>query len=361
MINKSYDEDRLDSNILLIIITALIALLIKFYNPILYPILGSIPFISLINQQLCFIPIALSAFTLGFKGGIIAALGFSLFSILSGITFYQGPDVLSETIAEIISYLSMGIIAGWVAEKSIKQIYDEEQPSPTANDRERTEALERFAKSVADDVRQPLSSLRNAINDLKSQQLENDNHHSIEIISREIDRLSGVVMDYLDFATPKVTYTDHINVPSVLDTVVRQAKQQADRLGVRLVFQNKEVNGFTRGNEKRLERMFLNILINALQAAEGGGQVEIKCNYRKNSNHLTVEISDSGDGFDKEIINRVFEPFFSTRKKGSGLGLSIAKAISDEHKGEITITNNSPTGATVTIKLPVDNKSITEV
>ncbi|MBD3167844.1 MAG: hypothetical protein GF307_00045 [candidate division Zixibacteria bacterium] len=352
-------EDRL--NIFIIAVISFVALLVQFYDVIIAPVLGSIGLIAAIGGMLCIIPIALIAVWRGLKGGIWASLAFSLAAVVHFIFAPKLEGGLTSTSAEIISFIVAGLVIGYLMEQGEEEYTDETAERELIPRSEHTEDLVRLANMVAREMKPPLSTLRNTLFDLKKGESADTINGSYDTLEREVERLNGVVADYLDFSAPKVTHTDRIKVPAVLKEVVEQVSKQAKRVGVRLSYDNNvDFEGYTLGDKDRLSRMFLNILINGLQASEGGGQVTVRCSHDNLKSEMIIEITDTGPGINDEIRERIFEPFYSTRKRGSGLGLSISKTIAEEHNGVLTAENATPNGAKFTIRLPATDKKVVE-
>ena len=99
-----------------------------------------------------------------------------------------------------------------------------------------------------------------------------------------------------------------------------------------------------------LYQSFLNLFINAMQAMPDGGRIEV--GVRAENGRVLVEIEDEGQGVPQELLDKVWDPFFTTKDKGTGLGLGIVRNIIESHGGGVTIANRSPRGARVTIELP---------
>ena len=104
-----------------------------------------------------------------------------------------------------------------------------------------------------------------------------------------------------------------------------------------------------------LYQAFLNLLINAMQAMPGGGNINVTVN--STSDHITVRIEDEGDGIPEDMLDKIWDPFLTTKEKGTGLGLGIVKNIIESHGGIIRITNRPVRGACVQVELPVKQKA----
>ncbi|MEJ2658694.1 MAG: ATP-binding protein [Desulfobacterales bacterium] len=103
-----------------------------------------------------------------------------------------------------------------------------------------------------------------------------------------------------------------------------------------------------------LYQAFLNLLINAMQAMPGGGIIHV--NIHSGDHAVTIKIEDEGEGIPKDLLEKIWDPFFTTKAKGTGLGLGIVKNIIESHEGSVSIINKPDAGACVTISLPVNQR-----
>jgi signal transduction histidine kinase len=101
-----------------------------------------------------------------------------------------------------------------------------------------------------------------------------------------------------------------------------------------------------------LKKLFLNLIINAIEASEPGKRIELRTNSDGNGK-VMVEIVDHGAGMDTETLRRLFEPFYTTKEKGTGLGMAIARKITELHQGELTVKSRKGQGTTATVRLPI--------
>ena len=108
------------------------------------------------------------------------------------------------------------------------------------------------------------------------------------------------------------------------------------------------------GDSDMLYQAFLNILINAMQAMPAGGKIRVEITSDENTNNVTICFIDEGEGIAEDILEKIWDPFFTTKGKGTGLGLGIVKNIIESHQGRISIVNRPDGGARVTIKIPID-------
>jgi signal transduction histidine kinase len=103
----------------------------------------------------------------------------------------------------------------------------------------------------------------------------------------------------------------------------------------------------------QLQQVFMNLLLNAADAMPDGGMITVQTAHEASVQSLRITITDSGKGIEETVIDRIFQPFFTTKTKGTGLGLSITKRLIEQHGGSIRVQNSPDRGASFTIMLPV--------
>ena len=171
------------------------------------------------------------------------------------------------------------------------------------------------------------------------------------IIIEESGRLNDIVTDFLDFARPQVPNLQDCSLSEVIERNVTFLRPELDKKGVIVNDGNLGDKPYTtRADPGLLHRAFLNIFINSIQAMEDGGNITIRIEEQK-ENHR-VEIQDTGIGIRDENLKKIFSPFFTTKEKGSGLGLSIVKNIIEGHKGKVWIESEEGVGTKVFLTLP---------
>ncbi len=220
---------------------------------------------------------------------------------------------------------------------------------------ERLASLGRLAAGVAHEIRNPLSSIRGfAQYFLKrfSGQTEEEGYASVMI--KEVDRLNRVITELLDFAGPKEPRRE----PQSLEAIAEHAlKLLAPDLAARKVAVVREYQPGLPPlpvDRDQLSQVFINILLNALQSMGEGGEIRIGLRRCASPPGVEITVSDTGAGIPAEDREKVFEPFFSRKRKGTGLGLAIVHQIITAHRGEIGVESEAGTGTTFRITLPED-------
>lgn len=220
--------------------------------------------------------------------------------------------------------------------------------------RERLAALGELAAIVAHEIRNPLGAVFNAIGAIRRQaQNQSDTHLTtlIAILDEEARRMNEIVGDLLDFARPVSAALR----PERIESIVTEALDAATHDATGPVTVERDVATDLPAvpiDSRLLRQAILNVALNAVQALGGRGGV-IKLRINQDNGSLRIEIADNGPGIESEHQGRVFEPFFTTRPSGTGLGLTVVKRIVDVHHGETSLRTESGKGTTFVIRLPV--------
>lgn len=215
---------------------------------------------------------------------------------------------------------------------------------------EKMAAVGRLAASVAHEVNNPLQAITLHLQLFAEEGLSQAGDAQLAIVQQELARIAGIVQRLLEFQRPKDGRRSTQEVAVLLDDVLALAGKQLQRSGVDVTCEI--VAGLTpvMAVGDQLKQVFLNLVLNAVEAMPGGGELTI---HGWGSNGLVlVSIADSGKGIAPEDMAQLFEPFFSTKHTGSGLGLAVSQEIITHHGGTITAANQSNGGAIFTITLP---------
>ncbi|TLM97505.1 MAG: GHKL domain-containing protein, partial [Actinobacteria bacterium] len=171
-----------------------------------------------------------------------------------------------------------------------------------------------------------------------------------EVIKQEIDRLDKVIKALLDFGRPSKPTMVNVDVRSVLDDVVLFTNRFAKQAQVQITLAESADTPLVYGDPDQLKQVFLNLVTNAVQAMEEmGGSIEVSVTTDRD--FVQVTVADTGPGIAEADLPKVFDPFFTKRAEGTGLGLTIVHRIIDEHDGHIEVAS-SPAGTAFTVALP---------
>lgn len=217
----------------------------------------------------------------------------------------------------------------------------------TTENTERLAAIGELAARLAHDLRNPLSVIKNTVEIMEAKQRLRIEERVIYFnrLHRAVERISHQIEDVLDFTRPlSLTFEKHL-VNDILSSALEKITRP-DSIKINLpdnfVYL---VCDFT-----RIEVVFTNLIMNAIQAMNNTGVVNIK--LFDSDKHVIIQISDTGSGIPSNLIGRIFEPLFTTKQTGTGLGLASCKKIVDQHDGTINVTSVEGKGTTFTIKMP---------
>ncbi|MCP3738230.1 PAS domain S-box protein [Rossellomorea sp. BNER] len=203
-----------------------------------------------------------------------------------------------------------------------------------------------LAAGVAHEIRNPLTTLKGFLQLIKEQ--ANDDFY-LEVIQGEIERIEIITNEFLALAKPRAVHYTANSLTSLLTNSVEFIKMECLKQGVDVKFSVKEAMIYC--NPHEIKQVILNVMKNALEAMPKGGLLEVI--LEKNEQFAKLIIQDTGDGISPERMKHLGEPFYSTKEKGTGLGLMICQKIIKEHHGAITINSKINQGTRVEISIPL--------
>ncbi|MBX5481394.1 MAG: GAF domain-containing protein [Myxococcaceae bacterium] len=221
--------------------------------------------------------------------------------------------------------------------------------------RERLAALGELSAVVAHEVRNPLGVIFNSLASLKRLIPDSgDGRMLLEIVGEEADRLNRMVSDLLDFARPNEPQLEREPLEPVLIGALEAAARAMPAPHVQVRFEP-EPGIEAPVDAQMLRQAVVNLVLNAVQAMPRGGTVVVRTGVetRNGARFARIEVEDDGPGIPPELVDRVFQPFFTTRAAGTGLGLAVVKRIADAHRAELTVRSTPGRGSTFTILLPM--------
>ncbi len=220
-------------------------------------------------------------------------------------------------------------------------------------EKEKTLFLDEMATALAHEVRTPLGSIKGAGQFLRSDTENAEHRQMIDVIVEEADRLNSVVSQFLNYARPYALETRRENV----NHVVRRAVSilQANALSERVVIETDLCPDIpaVQVDPEQLLQVILNIALNGIEAMPGGGTLILRTTHieAEEGEAVGIAIRDTGGGISAADLNNIFKPFFTTKKRGIGLGLAICQRIIREHRGRIRVKSIPGKGSIFYIRL----------
>ena len=301
------------------------------------------PFWHDLFRRLYYLPIILAAFRYGLGGGLATSVLVSLLFLPHVLmTRAMLPRQASEAVFEIPLYLMVGVVTGILSDRQRKA-------NESLRRAERLKTLGEMAAGMAHEVKNPLAAIRSSAQ-IITERVSGKEAQLASIIMSEVDRLNRVVNEFLDYARPAPLKRESVLLSGLLDSclellapVIKQAG-----VGVKRVYAENEHK--VNADPNQLRQVFLNLILNAVQAMHLGGEVTPE--LRQEGGFTRVSVHDSGPGIPPDKLRQVFEPFYSTKPGGTGLGLPIAQRIVSEHGGRLVIESKPGEGTTATVTLP---------
>ncbi len=219
----------------------------------------------------------------------------------------------------------------------------------------RDHQMQMMLSGIAHEVRNPLGGMTLFVGLLREEIEDEATRGHVERIDKELSYLARVVNDFLDFARKKAPDLSRVDPRAELEQVRSLCQAQAEERQVDLSVQIDEDVGTAFWDQERMRRALLNLVRNAIQASEPGGQVSLGLANAPQGG-LSLSVTDRGHGIPADKREQVFEPFFTTRQKGTGLGLALVRKTVEDHAGTITIASSADTGTRFEIRLPPEPK-----
>jgi two-component system sensor histidine kinase AtoS len=211
-------------------------------------------------------------------------------------------------------------------------------------------AVGEFAASLSHEVRNALTSIQIDLERVDERTESVKNRAILARALAQVRRLDAAVTGSLRIARSGTVAAEDVNLSEVLHEAIRAADPSFTGDGARIATLEERNGLVVQGDRDALHQLFLNLLLNAQQSLAPGGETTVS--VRTAENRVVVSIADTGCGMTTEQISRAFDPYYTTRPKGTGLGLPIARLIAVAHGGELTIRSEPGTGTTVEVGLP---------
>jgi len=325
-----------------------------------------------IYRRLYYLPIVLAGIWYSIRGGVTTSL---LVSMLYAphVIFQWGhhPATNLEQYLEILLYNAIGLLTGVLSAREQAQLHRYQQTAErleTSYSRlreqadqlleveeqlrraDRLSALGELSAGLAHEIRNPLGSIRGTAEILRDGiPVDSPHQEFAAILIKEVDRLNGVVQDFLDFARPGQVEEETVDLNRVVDEVLTLSGRMLEKSRAELQVEKGTIP-VCRGNAEQLKQALLNLVLNASQAMPDGGLLRVETGVRDGL--ACIAVKDSGPGIAAEMQGRIFDPFFTTRQEGTGLGLAISARIVRGHGGRIDIDSAPGAGATFTLAIP---------
>jgi signal transduction histidine kinase len=347
----------------------------------------------LIYMQSYFIPILIAAFQFGIRGGLAAAIAVSII-YLPHIMLHWGGLVENNLMRfmQIILFNVIGFLTGLKAQRENEEtlkykktaaelensLSTVKQQSDTLVELEdqlrqsdRLAVVGELTSSLAHEVRNPLGSIRGAVEIIRDEQCPSGKRQEfLKILIEETERLNAVLENYLSFARNKKQPDSEYILQEIVANIEIMLGTQAEKKKIRIKPLLPDIPISLRGNPNDIWQILMNLTLNSMQAIRSGGTIEINLfkidpdlkrpiNTLFMNNFMTgivLSVKDDGPGIPEKEQSNIFKPFHTTKATGSGLGLSIVKRIVDNNNWKIHLESREDSGTEIVILIPLNDK-----
>jgi signal transduction histidine kinase len=221
--------------------------------------------------------------------------------------------------------------------------------------------LGEMAGGLAHEIKNPLAGIKASMEVLSMDTtLAEENRDVLLKGVEQIKRIEVLLKGLLNFARPPKPHFMSVDVNSVLDITIGLALRHPqfaarDSKTITVIKDYDARLPKTMADPQQLQQVFMNLLLNAADAMPDGGMITVQTSHYQPAWSLHIQIVDTGGGIDEAVVDKIFQPFFTTKPQGTGLGLAITKRLIEQHGGRIHVKNNHTKGVAFTITLPVRN------
>ena len=325
-------------------------------------------------QRLYYIPVLVMAILYGWRGGVVAATVAAVLYIPHiMMSWTSNAEYRATQEIEVVMFFVIAVLTGVLADheraqrrkveetaRKLSEVYAQLQKSFEQLRRaDRLAALGELSAGLAHEIRNPLGSIEGAVQILGRHELPEETRQEFtDMAYREVLRVKGLLTNFLEFARPQPPRVLASEVALLLQSVANLASESA--MMARVSFRIDSAVGLppVAVDPEQIKQVLLNLVINSVQSMPNGGKIALRA--RQDSDWIQVDVEDEGVGIPPEDLERVFDPFFTTRTNGTGLGLSIAYQIVNQHGGHISAVRNPQRGMTFSVTLPVTKTAIVQ-
>lgn len=318
-------------------------------------------------QRAYYIPIIVATLWYGLRGGLFSAALASVLYLPHVVLGWHGfPSYQFNQYSEVVLFFLFGALTGVLSDQQKRQQAALEETAWRLNEAnrdlqrsfevmrraERLSALGTLSAGLAHEIRNPLSAIQGAMEIIGREDLDGTQRHEfMDIVRKELTRLNDMLSHFLEFARPQTPQRRPTEVHQLLEEIHSLVSESVAARHVQIQLREEE---FPRNrvsvDPDQIKEVMLNLVLNASDAMPAGGAIELAA--ARVANLVVISVRDNGDGIPDGDLQRIFDPFYSTKPSGTGLGLSIAHQIMQQHGGRIEARRNEGGGMTFSLFFP---------
>jgi signal transduction histidine kinase len=243
-----------------------------------------------------------------------------------------------------------------IKEKYNSTAYQLEKSRESLEQSERMALVGKLAAGVAHTIRNPFTSVKMRLFSLsRSLELTKNHEEDFQVISDEIARIDNIIQNFLEFSRLPKLKKENVLTYTIITSVIQLLEHRMKTYETELKYIKSRHDPVIYADSDRIKETLINLIINSCEAMEKGGEITIT--EKAKNGYVEIVLKDNGPGIPEEIKDKIFQPFFTTKDFGSGLGLSIVEKIITEHKGTIKTDSETERGTVFIITLPAGEKN----
>jgi signal transduction histidine kinase len=258
----------------------------------------------------------------------------------------------STVVLPIIVFFILSVIAFFLLTRFTSYINSLTSVHLELRQKERLAVIGQMAAGIGHEIRNPLSALK-GFTQLQQERSPNSNNF-YPIMIQEIDRINSIVNDLMYLGKPKEIKFDKANIEEIIAYTLSITQQQAERQSVTIETKIAGPLPPLDCDALQLKQVFINLIKNAIEAMPNGGRITINVKVL-DGKEMNISILDEGCGIDEDSIPNLGEPFYTTKREGTGLGLMVSNQIIQDHRGAISIKSSLEKGTLVNVTLPISH------
>jgi len=266
--------------------------------------------------------------------------------------------LLTYVLITLLGHYAMRSIGRTYERRLESQVRDRTRELEVAHEemlgKARLATIGQTASVLTHEMRNPLASIKLVLSGLQgSRNLEDRERRRVDLVLGEVDRLDGLLSETLDYVRPVKLSDTSVDVDRLLTHVLKQEEPLIEEKGIRLQRTACDECSAIRVDEGQIHQVLLNLVKNAIEASPPDGLISIS--LARETDDLVLEITNGGEVLSPETLQRAFEPFYTTKPKGTGLGLGLVKRVVEEHGGTVDLSNDPMTGNRLVLRLPLQS------
>jgi signal transduction histidine kinase len=296
-------------------------------------------------RMLSYLPLILGTFWFGMRGAVAVSVAVSVLFLPFVALHWEGFSWLDfERLLEVVLYVVIALILGSLVKK-------ERAEHRARLENTRLAAVGKAVSEIAHDMKSPLMTIGGFVKQVSStMQADGKARKKLDLVVQETSRLESMVREMLEFGRPLQLETEMGNLNALAGECAELGGPMAEDHGVEILTELDPDLPSQPLDREKIKQVIMNLITNAVQASPSGKTVWVKT--REQRDGIVLDVSDCGCGIPAGDREKVFDPFFSTKKEGTGLGLPIVKKIVEAHGGDISVHSNPEEGVTFSVRLP---------